>query len=574
MKDNLFDIETERNVLGAILLERSCLTVAREILKYPDEDVFYDPHNQAMWHGLNTLYDEGTPFEPLTVSQLLGEQYEATVIDLASRTPTWTHLEYHCKKILELYERRRVVDRATDMVHMARDPQTPLSEIPLAEVAIDHSEGVEEDPGFIPEEFLEIPGFVSKLMAHTMSVAPYPNKYMSFCGALSMLSTVVGRKVTDLYDTRANLYVLGLAESGSGKDHPRKVNLKIANEIGAHNDRDFGTSVVNNFASKEGIEDMLKKNPILLWQCDEMDGLLRSMDGYTNENARRMMEILLELYTTSSSSYTVRLKANAESSETIVLPNLNLFGTCIPKNFYEAMSEKMMSNGMFGRMLIVEDNTKRVPNDHISRDKSIPESILAQVRYWMTQCKQYDYSNGGGTSASSCTPEKAYFTHSPEAMQLLRGIRDIYDGEYETCREDGDSMGTSVWARAFELTNKLALLYTCSENPYSRVIRWTAVEWASKLVDHQCRRMLFKAREKAFGTTHEKNSNRLIELLRRARENSMKRSEITRKLRDLTSREIDDILDTLSEANIVQVWKDRTGKGRAPLTVKLLKGGK
>jgi len=91
------------------------------------------------------------------------------------------------------------------------------------------------DPGPLPEGMLRIPGFVSEVMDHCLAAAPYPSPVMAFCGALALQSFLAGRKVRDPGDNRSNIYLLGLAHSSAGKDHPRKVNARIMHEVGLAN---------------------------------------------------------------------------------------------------------------------------------------------------------------------------------------------------------------------------------------------------------------------------------------------------------------------------------------------------
>jgi hypothetical protein len=69
-----------------------------------------------------------------------------------------------------------------------------------------------------------VPGFVHEVADHTLRTAPYPQPVLAFAGALTLQAFLAGRKVRDVSDSRTNLYVLALANSGAGKDHPRKVN--------------------------------------------------------------------------------------------------------------------------------------------------------------------------------------------------------------------------------------------------------------------------------------------------------------------------------------------------------------
>jgi len=125
-----------------------------------------------------------------------------------------------------------------------------------------------KDPGSIADELLRVPGFIDEVMAYTLDTAPYPERVMAFCGALALQAVLAGRKVRDPMGNQTNLYILGLANSGVGKDHARKVNQRILYEAG------LAECLGNSFASGEGIEDRLFIQPAVLYQVDEIDGLL------------------------------------------------------------------------------------------------------------------------------------------------------------------------------------------------------------------------------------------------------------------------------------------------------------
>ena len=70
-------------------------------------------------------------------------------------------------------------------------------------------------------------------------------------------------------NNRTNLYILGLAHSASGKDFPRQLNFNLAHQAGYSNGE-----IAGRFASGEGIEDALHGTPCMLFQTDEIDGML------------------------------------------------------------------------------------------------------------------------------------------------------------------------------------------------------------------------------------------------------------------------------------------------------------
>jgi hypothetical protein len=88
------------------------------------------------------------------------------------------------------------------------------------------------DPGPLPEHLLRVPGFIGEVMDFSLATASYPNTAMAFCGALALQAFLAGRKVRDSGDTRTNVYLLGLAHSAAGKDHPRKAGVPHGNRPG------------------------------------------------------------------------------------------------------------------------------------------------------------------------------------------------------------------------------------------------------------------------------------------------------------------------------------------------------
>ncbi len=149
-------------------------------------------------------------------------------------------------------------------------------------------------------------------------------------------------------DLRPNLYLLALAGSGTGKDFPRKVNARVLFEIGQI------VSLGDKFASGEGIQDALIRSNAMLFQNDEMDGVLRQINSDRENHRESIPNILLTLYTSANDVYPIRVKAGQKETIHIDQPHLTLFGTATPQYFYESLSQRMLTNGFFARSIIVD----------------------------------------------------------------------------------------------------------------------------------------------------------------------------------------------------------------------------
>ena len=359
-----------------------------------------------------------------------------------------------------------------------------------------------DDPGQVPVELLRIPGFISEVMDHCMAVAPYPNQVMAFCGAVALQSFLAARKVRDPGDNRTNLYLLGLAYSSAGKDHPRKINTTLLHEIG------LGHCAGDKFASGEGIQDALFLNPAMLFQTDEVDTILQSISKSKDARHENLMGTLLTMYTSSASVYPMRRKAGKENPGVIDQPSLTLFGTAVPTHYYEALSARMLSNGFFARMIVLDAGPRGEGQEPAIR--GLPKRLIETARWWA------DFQPGERVgNLFAVHPIPAIVPHTDEARALLIETRKAAEVEYSAAEAKSDEVGTTVWGRVSENTRKLALIYAVSENHANPVIGRDAVAWASQFVQHQTRRMLFMADQHVSEGEFDAECKRLIRVLQK-----------------------------------------------------------
>jgi hypothetical protein len=355
------------------------------------------------------------------------------------------------------------------------------------------------DPGPLPAEMLRIPGFVGQVMDFCLATAPYPNPVMAFCGAISLLAFLAGRKVRDSGDNRTNFYLLGLAHSSAGKDWPRKINTRIVHEVG------LADCLGERFASGEGIQDALFQTPSMLFQTDEIDGMLQSINKAKDARHEAIMSTLLTMYSSANSVFPMRRKAGKESPGVIDQPNLVIFGTAIPNHYYEALSERMLTNGFFARMIILEAGQRASGQEPSIRD--LPTRVLETARWWS------DYRPGRG-NLDDWHPVPTVIRHTDEARRLIVETREEAESEYAMAEASSDPVGTTVWGRVSEQVRKLALLYAISENHETPRIGVDAVRWASAFVMHQTKRMLFMAASHAADGEFDGLIKRAVAILR------------------------------------------------------------
>ena len=409
------------------------------------------------------------------------------------------------------------------------------------------------DPGPIPEHLFHVPGFVAMVCDFTVGHAPYPNLGLAFCGAMALQSYLCARKVRTLGDLRPNIYLLALASSGAGKDFPRKVNSRVLFEIGRV------AALGDKFASGEGIQDALVRSNAMLFQNDEMDGVLRQINLDRENKRESIPNILLTLYTSASDIYPIRVKAGQKEAAHIDQPHLTLFGTATPKFFYESLSQRMLTNGLFARMMIV-DIGKRGRGQAPGSARDLPEGILQTARWWDEFCPGHRKKG----NLYEVHPEPRVVTFTPEAEQAVEHLQRMGEDEYDQADAANDEIGKAAWSRTCENAKKLALLYACSENHQDPVIGLPAVEWATAFAMHQMRRQLYLAATYVAENPFHAECLKLTRRLAEAPDRQMQRQHLLRVMR-CKAADFDQLVATLiQQGEVVPVdipTKTKTAQG-------------
>ena len=402
------------------------------------------------------------------------------------------------------------------------------------------------NPGPVPDKLLAIPGFIDDVVKLSMQSAPYPNRVLSFTGALALLAFLVGRKVQDKRDNRSNIYLIALADSGTGKDHPRKVNFNIAFRAGV------AGAIGDAFASGEGLEDALFMHPSMLFQADEFDCIFNTLKYSKDNRAESINEKLLKFYGASNTIYPLRKKASAKKKDGtvheiahIVNPNLVLLGTAIPQYFYESLSRRVLENGLVARCIIVEAGKR---GEAGNPQPITPSDSLIRAATYLANLDV----NGNLTNEY---PKPLIITETPEATAALREVQLECDRRYNFYEAQNEGAAKALWARAHEKVCKLAMLHGISSNVYNPLITEKSVRWAWKFIDHLTGRMLYMANRYVYENVFDEKCQRVLRHITEAG-GVIGHTKLLRKSRE-SFEVFKKIIDTLRENGSIEIEIDK-----------------
>ena len=130
--------ESERVILGAILLDNALISQAIELLKQED---FYSPLHRRVYRAMTTLFERGDRIDPILIGEELKKDGNldtiggiATITNLTYGLPHFSNIEHYAKIVKNKATVRNLIKVCNQITSEA------LSEEEDAEVVLDHAE--------------------------------------------------------------------------------------------------------------------------------------------------------------------------------------------------------------------------------------------------------------------------------------------------------------------------------------------------------------------------------------------------------------------------------------------------
>ncbi len=396
---------------------------------------------------------------------------------------------------------------------------------------------------------LTIPGgLVGKLTDYMLSTARRPQPLLSLGASLCAIGALMGRLYRTESNLRSNLYVVGIADSGSGKNHSREIINEVLFEAGLANH--LGG---NKIASGAGLLTALHRQPAILFQIDEF-GMFLSAAADRKRSPRHITEILdnmTELYTSAGGIFLGAEYANRDGTNErrdIVQPCLCVYGTTTPLHFWGALQGANVVDGSLARFLILPSD-EDYPDENVAVGlRTPPPDLITGLQLLASGPGQQRGNLVGATSGPQTTVVLTTVPMTDEARDRFKALSEELTGEL---RAAAGTAFTAILARIGEIALKLALIVAVGHDPAAPVITIDDADWAIAFVRHYAKRAMEAVERHVADTETEAHLKRLREVIRAAGTKGITKSELTRGTQWLKSRDRDDIIQTLIESGDV-----------------------
>lgn len=413
-----------------------------------------------------------------------------------------------------------------------------------------------------PPALDRLDGALGLLVRHILASAIRPQPWLAVGAALTALGTLMGRRVRTASNLRSNLYVLGIAESGGGKDHARKVIKEVLFQAGLA-DRLGGERI----ASGAGLITALTRQPSSLFQIDEFGKFVANVADKRRapKHLSEIWDLFTELATSAGTTFFGAEYADQKDRprQDIVEPCASIHGVSAPGPFWEALKSGSLQDGSLARFLVF-----RSEDDIPDRNRrpaplgELPPELLAAVKAVAAVGAAERKGNLAETGAPGTRPAPLVVAMDAEATAIFDALDD------EMTRRQRAAIGTdqsAALARVWENAAKVALIKAVSANPAAPLIRGVDAQWAREVVEHCVATLLIQAERHLADNEVERCHKRMLEVIRSAGRNGIRHNDLTRRLQFIEPKLRREILMSLVESEQVLATESRA-RGR-PATI-------
>lgn len=452
-------------------------------------------------------------------------------------------------------------------VHPARALLEALqSPAPTGSASAANAGNVLPPPKPLPSGWDQVGGVIGDMMALMAATAKRPQPVLALGASLCAVGALMGRKYRTESNIRSNLYVVGIAESGAGKNHSRVVinelfrRANLLQYLGG-----------NKIASGSGLLTAIQRQPAILFQLDEF-GMFLSAAADRKRSPRYVCEVLdlmTELYTTSGTTYFGVEYASTQHNDAhraIHQPCACIYGTTTPLHFWQALQAANVADGSLARFLIMESEDDFPDSNEVFGVIDPPKSLIDRLIL---------IHEGGGHLSGNLTNigavdevlvEPRVVPMTPQARAAFRQLDQELVGRLRTSRGSGYS---SILARIEENATKLALIRAVSRDPVDPRIEEDDAGWGIMLSRHCAELTIREATARVSENQVESQHKRAMQILRDAGQAGMSRSEFTRRTQFMDHRQREGVLRTLAEAGLIETVMLQS-KGRPAQWIKVL----
>lgn len=405
----------------------------------------------------------------------------------------------------------------------------------------------EKSSGAFPKHLLQVPGLVGEIADFITSTANRPQPLLSLGSALAIVGTAGGKVYGGPTYSSLPLYILALAESGTGKEHVLSSCTSILN-------RALGEDYVGpgSFMSFSSVIRVLQRSRPTLCPMDEFGSFLKRIKNPKAGGFETAITGALR------SAWGINFGSMptpewAQTRSTLLhSPCMSIYGASTPEDFYESLESEDIGNGFLNRFLILpSEESPDEEDDH--PPFIVPASIL-----------------DGLMAVQAAGPALAVATmNNRQADGPLIQAQWADDGAKQIYRDLSKNIKrreNRVWyARTAEMAVRLATIVAIGIDPAKPIITQSIMTWARDLAEWSGDRLVRDARRHMARGDFETTLKKTAAFMREKGRATI--GDINRRLEGIPTRMVEDIIRKLLESDQIDELAKIEGRRGRPTRV-------
>ena len=403
-----------------------------------------------------------------------------------------------------------------------------------------------------PKKLLDhAPGLPGEIAVWINSTALKRQPVLALGAAICTAGTLFAHRIASNSDLRTNFQILGLAESGSGKEHARTCVERLFMAVERNN------LLLGEFASDVSILTSLGRNDgVGFALMDEIGLEMQSLSrGNAGNHEARILSIMMKIYSKADGVYRGREYADRERiRDDLLQPCLNIYGTSVAKPFFDAMTNDRAIDGFLARWLIFQSVDIDPPMQTKGSTMQMPATLRDNLSYVINMPQYVDNTPTvimGGNVVKMPSPRVIEF--STGAERILHEFSEMCNSHRVSDIMSGNNTA-AIWSRTREHAIKLALV---SHDYTKSIIDDTVMKWACELALFLTNLGIESIRDNISDNDHEKTLKRVYQIIKRnnaANNNSpMRHRNLIQATKFIPTRIRTEIITQLVEAGMVEV---------------------
>lgn len=317
-------------------------------------------------------------------------------------------------------------------------------------------------------------GLLGEIAEYIYSSAVLPNIEVAIAGAITLMAGICGRSYNTITGTGLNQYIVLLAGTGQGKEAAARGMSRIFKSVQKQVPGITQFAGPSEIASSQALLKYFAESNCFWSHKNEFGFWLQKMNSkYAKANELTLKGMLLDLFHKSGHDDILMGSIYSDKKNNAPLvksPCLTLYGESTPEEFYKAVDEANIAEGLISRLTIIPVPDVRPPYNPDAALYAPPDGLIWQVSGLVKRVLEIEQTQQCHQVQQTSEADEYQLQYQKLCMDRVWANR--------------SDITSKVWQRAHIRLLRLGALIAVGVNPDNPVVDIEHYRWAKKLIDY------------------------------------------------------------------------------------------